>query len=116
MYVGNYGLPDGKLPPTGRRFLEQFEKARPGLRTPDFSAAYAAQAAEILLDAIGRSNGTRPSVTRELRRTRIEGGILGDLRFDHNSDPVEAPVTIFRMAGKDPVTDRVITVRSASLR
>jgi branched-chain amino acid transport system substrate-binding protein len=116
MYVGKYGLPDGKLPPTGRRFLEQFEEPRPGLRTPDFSAAYAAQAAEILLDAIAGSNGTRPSVTRQLRRTRIEGGILGDIRFDKNGDLLEAPVTIFRVAGKRPVVDRVITVRSASLR
>jgi hypothetical protein len=33
---------------------------------PDFSAAYGAQAAEILLDAIARSDGTRASVTREL--------------------------------------------------
>jgi branched-chain amino acid transport system substrate-binding protein len=116
MYIAVAGLPDNKLPPTGRRFLGRLEGAHPGLRTPDFSATYGAQAAEVLLDAIARSNGTRPSVTRELRRTRIEGGIVGDLRFDHYGDPVEAPVTIFRMAGKDPVTDRVITVRSASLR
>ena len=95
---------------------EQFEGARPDLRTPDFSAAYAAHAAEILLDAIARSNGTRRSVTRELRRTRIEGGIHGDIRFDQNGDLVEAPVTIFRVAGKGPVVDRVIMVRSASLR
>jgi DNA-binding SARP family transcriptional activator/ABC-type branched-subunit amino acid transport system substrate-binding protein/DNA-binding beta-propeller fold protein YncE len=116
MYVGYAGLPDRKLPPTGRRFLEQFEEAHPGLRTPDFSAAYAAHATEILLDAIARSNGTRPSVARELRRTRIEGGMLGDIRFDRNGDLVEAPVTIFRVAGSGPVVDRVITVRSDSLR
>ena len=87
MYVGYAGFPDGKLPPAGRLFLEQFEEARPGLRTPDLSAAYAEHATEILLDAIARSNGTRPSVTRELRRTRIEGGILGDIRFDRERRP-----------------------------
>jgi ABC-type branched-subunit amino acid transport system substrate-binding protein len=54
---------------------------------------YAAQAAEILLDAIARSDGTRSSVTRELFRTDVEDGILGDIRFDENGDLVEAPVT-----------------------
>jgi ABC-type branched-subunit amino acid transport system substrate-binding protein len=39
-------------------------------------------------------------VTRELGRTRVEDGILGDIRFDENGDPVEAPVTIFRVVGK----------------
>jgi len=111
LYVANYGIPNGELPPAGRRFLRELEATGrdPG---PDFSAAYAAQAAVILLDAIARSDGTRTSVTRELFRTNVEGGILGDLRFDENGDLVEGPVTIFRIAGKQVVVDRVV---SASL-
>jgi hypothetical protein len=34
IYIGYAGLPDGKLPPPGRRFLEQLEAAHPRLRTP----------------------------------------------------------------------------------
>jgi DNA-binding SARP family transcriptional activator/ABC-type branched-subunit amino acid transport system substrate-binding protein len=116
MYVGNAGVPNGKLPPAGRRFLRRFERTRQGNPGPNFSAAYGAQAAEILLDAIARSDGTRSSVTRELRRTRIEDRILGDIRFDENGDLVEAPVTIFRVAAHGPVVSRMITVRSGSLR
>ena len=56
------------------------------------------EAAEILLDAIARSDGTRASVTSELFRTRVEEGILGDIRFDRNGDLVDAPVAVFRMA------------------
>ena len=80
------------------------------IRTSAF--AYGAQAAEILLDAIARSDGTRPSVNRELRATRVEEGILGDIRFDKNGDLVEGPVTIYRFTRKGPTVDRVVTVRA----
>jgi branched-chain amino acid transport system substrate-binding protein len=110
MYVGNYGVPDSKLPPSGRRFLRRFERATGGRSSPDFTAAYGAQAAQILLGAIARSDGTRASVTHELRRTRVDGGILGSIRFDDNGDLVEGPVTIFRVSRNGPVVDRVISV------
>ena len=90
---------------------------------PDFAAAYGAQAAEIMLDAIARSDGTRASVTREVLRTRVEDGILGDIRFDRNGDLVNAPFTFFRIVGErsseeglHPTVDRVVLARSALLR
>ena len=89
MYVGNYGVPNDELPPAGRKFLEELERSGKGERGEDFTAAYGAQAAEILLDAIARSDGTRASVSRELLRTRVKDGILGDIRFDRFGDPVE---------------------------
>lgn len=61
MYVANYGIPNAELQPAGRRMLDA--AGRPE-GDPDFAFAYGAQAAEILLDAIARSDGTRPSVTR----------------------------------------------------
>jgi branched-chain amino acid transport system substrate-binding protein len=112
MYIGNYGLPNAKLPPAGRQLLEELE-ARGGPSGPDFSAAYGAQAAEILLDAIARSDGTRASVARELFETRVEDGILGNISFDRYGDLVEGPVTIFRVTRKGPVVDRVLLVSAA---
>jgi DNA-binding SARP family transcriptional activator/ABC-type branched-subunit amino acid transport system substrate-binding protein len=109
MYIGNYGIPNAELPPAGTRFLEELE-AGGGDPGPDFSAVYGAQAAEILLDAIARSDGTRASVTRELRAATVENGLLGDIRFDRYGDLVEGPVTIFRLTRKGPVVDRVVTV------
>ena len=64
MYVANAGIPNAELPPAGRRLLAAAGRPEDD---PDFSFAYGAQAAEILLDAIARSDGTRASVTRELR-------------------------------------------------
>jgi DNA-binding SARP family transcriptional activator/ABC-type branched-subunit amino acid transport system substrate-binding protein len=119
MYLSVYGVPNGELPPPGKEFLEEFEATRAGEPSPSWSAAYAAQAAEILLDAIARSDGTRSSVTEELRRTTVEDGILGDIRFDENGDLVEGPVTVFRVVGKGrpglapgAVIDRVILARA----
>lgn len=62
--------------------------------------AYAAQAAQVLLDAIARSDGTRASVTKELFATRVRGGILGTFGFDRNGDTTEQKVTILR-----PITE-----------
>jgi DNA-binding SARP family transcriptional activator/ABC-type branched-subunit amino acid transport system substrate-binding protein len=114
MYVANYGIPNSHLPPAGRRFLRRFARGRPDGPGPDAGAAYTAQAAEILLDAIARSDGTRRSVTRELRRTRVEDGILGDIRFDRYGDLVEGPFTIYRVRQSGAVVDRVVEVGASS--
>jgi len=113
LYYGYYGIPNAELPPAGEQFLEELE-ASGGVAGPDFTAVYGAQAAEILLDAIARSDGTRASVTRELRTATVEDGLLGDISFDRFGDLVEAPVTIFRVTRKGPIVDRVITVRATS--
>jgi ABC-type branched-subunit amino acid transport system substrate-binding protein len=109
MYVASSGIPNAQLPPAGRRLLDAAGRPEDD---PDSSFAYGAQAAEILLDAIARSDGTRASVTRELRATRVEDGILGDIRFDANGDLVEGPVMIYRVGRKGPTVDRVVTVRA----
>jgi branched-chain amino acid transport system substrate-binding protein len=115
VYMTQYGVPNSELPPRGKQFLASFA-AQEGDSGPDFSAAYGAQAAELLLDAIARSDGTRASVTRELRRTRVSDGILGPISFDRNGDLVSAPITVFRAGTEGFVVDRVVTARSSLLR
>ena len=71
--------------------------ARPspaGIVTQD--ALYTAQATEILLDAIARSDGTRAGVIEELFTTRVRNGILGSFGFDRNGDTTLNEVTILR--------------------
>jgi DNA-binding SARP family transcriptional activator/ABC-type branched-subunit amino acid transport system substrate-binding protein/streptogramin lyase len=111
MYVTNYGVPNEKLPPRGRDFLESFASERGGEPGPNWTASYGAQGAEILLDAIARSDGTRASVREEVRRTQVRNGILGDVAFDANGDLVDAPVTILRYTRGDFVVDRVVRVQ-----
>ena len=118
MYVAYPGADVEVLPPAGKRFLEDL-KARTG-NPSRFYTASAAQSAEILLDAIAQSNGTRPSVTKQLFKTKVRNGILGDIQFDKNGDLVEAPVTIYRVvhpsrAPNGLAVDRVVIARAAAL-
>ena len=62
-------------------------------------------------------------MTHEVFRTRVEDGILGDIRFDRNGDLVDAPFTFFRIVGArsseeglHPAVDRVVVARSELLR
>ncbi len=58
-------------------------------------------------------------MTRQLFKTRVENGILGNVSFDANGDPVEAPVTIYRIVGHGGgpygrVVDRIVVARAAA--
>jgi branched-chain amino acid transport system substrate-binding protein len=97
VYVSLAGVVTERLPLAGSRFVERFGRTQSGIAVEP-SAVYAAQAAEVLLDAIARSDGTRASVIDELFATRVEGGLLGSFGFDANGDITESPVTILRVA------------------
>jgi DNA-binding SARP family transcriptional activator/ABC-type branched-subunit amino acid transport system substrate-binding protein len=114
VYVSTFGVPNTQLPAAGQRFIRRF-----GANTPSWGAVYAAQATDVLLDAIARSNGTRPSVLRQLFATNIRNTVLGNIRFNGWGDLVTGPITILRLkagqqATADPafantIIDRVIT-------
>ncbi len=98
VHVSITGVVSERLPPGGARFVEALRRTQPGVEIEP-SAVYAAQATEVLLDAIARSDGTRGSVLDELFRTRVQNGLLGAFGFDRNGDTTESPITILRVAG-----------------
>ena len=61
-------------------------------------ALYAAQATEVLLDAIARSDGSRASVTRALLATKIEDSLIGDVSFDADGDIRPRPYVVVRFS------------------
>jgi branched-chain amino acid transport system substrate-binding protein len=99
------GVPPDALPPAGKRFLREFGEP---LVVPGPGVAEAAQATEVLLDAIGRSDGSRASVVEELFETRVENGILGSFTFDRFGDIDPAPVGVYRYEGGKIVTEGVV--------
>ena len=125
LYVSVAGAPDSALGTAGSRFLDAFGRDY-GRPAPSYTAAYAAQAAQLLLDAIARSDGTRGSVNRELRATRTGAAeILGAIDFDTNGDLTAGAVTIVRIGRsstraevrdrrlRGAYLERVITARSS---
>ena len=119
MYVGTGDITRRALPLTaaGREFAE----ALGGASNEPFTLE-SAQATEIVLDAIARSDGTRASVIEQIRATKVERGILGTFGFDENGDITSTPMPILRITGSTPpraglspqfqgsVLDRVIHV------
>ncbi len=107
-------VPPERLRGRGKRFVEQFEKAI-GRPVEAYSVA-TAQDAETLLDAIARSDGTRPSVTSHLFKTKVANGILGSFSFDRNGDTTAGAVTIYRIVHGAPKVVAVITPPTSLVR
>jgi len=98
----------------GRQFVADFGKALG--RPVEFYSVTAAQATEILLGAIARSNGTRASVTREVFKTKVRNGILGSFSFDRNGDTTAGSVTIYRVVDGKPKLVELVTPSPALVR
>lgn len=123
VYMGATDVPPGArgLSAAGRRFARDFG----AFESPVPGVLQAAQSAEVVLQAIARSDGTRASVLRELRATQVKNGLLGSFRFDRNGDITPARIPIYRVTGRTPahaglydgfqgaVIDRVVTVPAA---
>ena len=110
------GIPPEELPPGGQTFVRDFGKPASRVQVGGIGAPEAAQATEVLLDAIARSDGTRASVVEELFQTKVEGGILGSFSFDRFGDIVPAPVSLYRFERGEIVVDGVIRVPLDSAR
>jgi branched-chain amino acid transport system substrate-binding protein len=104
MYVATSDVSRSQLDltPPGQRFMDQFG--------PDVGAGYileAAQATELVLRAIARSDGTRDSVLKQLKASRVKNGILDDFRFDRNGDLTPAVVPVLHITGSTPPSARL---------
>jgi len=108
MTVSVAGLPNEQLGSTGKAFVSGFGATQPGGQVDPYSV-YAGQAAQVLLDAISRSDGTRASVTSELFKTKVTNGILGNFTINANGDTDANPVTIYKIVGGKQTTVKVIT-------
>jgi branched-chain amino acid transport system substrate-binding protein len=100
------GLPNSALKAAGKSFVAAFTKA--DHRPPDPYSVYAAQAAEVFVQAVKQSNGTRADVAKQLFRVNLKGSILGDVSFNANGDVTSNPVTIYKIKGGKSTTLKVI--------
>ncbi len=97
MYVSVAGVPPEKLSGPGKTFVDDFG-AQIGTQVNPY-AAYAAQAAVVMLDAIAKSDGSRGAVTNQLFQTNVTDGILGTFSINEDGDTTANPVTVYIQQG-----------------
>jgi branched-chain amino acid transport system substrate-binding protein len=114
MTISRAGPPLERLPARGAKFVARFRSVIG--QPPEPYSVYAAQAADVLLDAIARSDGTRASVTRELFATRVRNGILGDFSITPQGDTTARAITIYRVSHAQLRPWRVITPPAELIR
>jgi len=94
--AGTYGsapvLNPEDLTGAGKTFLDSYT-AKYG--SPEVYTAYAAASAQVLLDAIGRSDGSREDVVAKLFETNITDGIVGPMSFNANGYPTAGLISVF---------------------
>jgi branched-chain amino acid transport system substrate-binding protein len=111
MTISQPGLPNDHLAGEGRRFVASFSQTF-GSKPTRYAVA-AAQAIDVLLDAIARSDGSRASVTRNLFTTRVSNGILGSFWITPTGDTTLNSVGIYRISGGKVTTFATIVVPDA---
>ena len=96
---GAYGTaptqPPAKLTGKGKKFITDFLAAENG-KPAEVYTVYAAAAMQAVLDAIGRSDGTRADVLKKLFETDIPDSVVGDLSFNEQGDPAGGTESVYK--------------------
>ena len=106
-------LPVSEMSARGRALASRMAR-RLGVEHVHPYVVYAAQAAEVALDAIARSNGSRRSVARELLATELEESLVSPISFDRRGDLDDAPIAVF-VARHGGGSDEVQSTEGAAL-
>ena len=112
MFLSIAGVPVDEFKGEGQTFITDFKKIL-GSEPVDPYAAYGAQAAEVLLDAIAKGGDDRAAVIQALFDTKVTDGILGTFEINENGDPAQAGgavvgFTIYR-AEKELETEEIVS-------
>jgi branched-chain amino acid transport system substrate-binding protein len=112
-YVSVAGQPPTGLKGKGKKFVDDFG-AQIGT-TPNPYSQYGAQAMDVMLDAIAKSDGTRASVAKSLFGLKIVDGIIGSFTINEKGDTSLNPITIYQQKGADKLNPIKTIVPSKNL-
>jgi branched-chain amino acid transport system substrate-binding protein len=90
MFMSVAGVPIDEFQGAGKEFAEAFQADKLQGKAIDPYAIYGAQEAQITLDAIAASDGSRADIIAKLFETNVEDGYLGSFTFNENGDPQDA--------------------------
>ena len=113
LYVSIPGPPADRLTGRGAAFVDAFGATVGGPDKVTPEAVYAAQATEVLLDAIAASDGTRASVAEKVLATDVTDGLMGAFAIDANGDTTRGAVSILQVQDGTQATVTVVTPNPA---
>ena len=113
MFMSVAGQPIDQFTGVAKEFADNFSKDYLNGGVIDPYAIYGAQAAQVMIDAIGASDGSRSDVIKQMFATKVDQGLLGSFNISANGDPVEAAgavtgIVIYK------ATDKLTTVKVIS--
>jgi len=112
MFLSVAGVPIDEFKGAGAEFAKAF-KPRLGGKAIDPYAIYGAQAAQVMLDAIAASDGTRADVLAKMFEAKVTDGYLGSFEINETGDPsgAEGAVVGFTIY---KATDKLETIKTIS--
>ena len=90
MFMSVAGVPVDQFQGAALEFIEALKAGPIAGKPVDPYAIYAGQAAEVIMDAIAASDGTRADVIAKMFEVEVTDGLLGSFTFDENGDPTNA--------------------------
>jgi len=114
MAITQPGPSSESLPAEGKEFVSAYA-AKFG-EEPTRFALMAAQATDVMLDAIAQSDGTRASASRSLFGTSVPNGILGSFLITPTGDTTLNAVAVQRIVDGKVTTTSTVDVPDALVR
>ena len=90
MFLSVAGVPIDAFKGPALDFIDGLQKGPLQGKAIDPYAIYGGQAAQVLFDAIGKSDGSRSDVITKMFDTTVTNGLLGSFKIDSNGDPEDA--------------------------
>jgi branched-chain amino acid transport system substrate-binding protein len=108
MWMSVAGVPIDQFTGPAAEFVQQLQDGPLAGKPIDPYAIYGAQSAQVLLDAIAASDGSREDIIAKLFETNVQEGLLGTFTFSEDGDPVgeggaTTAIVIYR------ATDKLVT-------
>jgi branched-chain amino acid transport system substrate-binding protein len=90
MFMSVAGVPIDAFTGSAAEYIQELQEGPLAGKPVDPYAIYGAQAARVVLDAIGNSDGSRSSIIEEMFAIEVENDLLGTFGFNENGDPTNA--------------------------
>ena len=110
MYLSVAGQPLDQFKGKAKVFIDGLRSGPLSGATIDPYAIYGGQAAQVMLDAIAASDGSRSDVISKLFASDVKDGLLGSFTFNEDGDPVASAAA---SAGANAPATVAITIYKA---